>query len=196
VKAVPVIVPELKDKQITVARDQQDTYNAYQALQALLPWRTVYSRWTFTEEERKAIAEGADLFFQQLCFGNPLQPINFEIAKAKSEEEVRELLNLREYEVRFIRFEDQSESTTVEEGEAKRAESAVEFPSVMINGLMFTWEQLINAPELADAKRYIERANGFPLVREVAPAQPQQPEQAEPTLLEVEGDGTKPETVN
>lgn len=35
----------------------------------------VISRWSLTDEERKKIAEGADLYIEQLTFGDPLQPI-------------------------------------------------------------------------------------------------------------------------
>lgn len=192
-KAADIVVDELQEKQITVAKGQEDTYNAYQALVGILPWKPLLSRWKFSDEERKAIAEGADLFFTQATFGDPVQPITFTVADKFSEEDARELLNIREYEIRFIHYEDHSESTTVAEGEAKHAESVSYFPQVMINELMFTWEQLIDAPELADAKRYIERANGATLMREVPPAQPQQPQEAKPTTLEV-GDGIQGST--
>lgn len=35
----------------------------------------VISRWSLTAEERKAVAEGADLYLQQLTFNTSLQPI-------------------------------------------------------------------------------------------------------------------------
>lgn len=37
--------------------------------------RRVTSRWTLTEEQRKAVAEGADIYLTLLTYGNPLQPI-------------------------------------------------------------------------------------------------------------------------
>jgi len=37
--------------------------------------RRVTSRWTLTEEQRKAVAEGADIYLTLLTHGNPLQPI-------------------------------------------------------------------------------------------------------------------------
>lgn len=39
------------------------------------PQVPVTSRWKFTDAERKAIAEGADLYLTLLTFGTPLQPI-------------------------------------------------------------------------------------------------------------------------
>ena len=35
----------------------------------------VTSRWTLTPEQRKAIAEGADIYLTLLTFNQPLQPI-------------------------------------------------------------------------------------------------------------------------
>jgi len=37
------------------------------------------SRWEFTEEERKLIAEGGSLLLQQLTFGPPFQPVAMEV---------------------------------------------------------------------------------------------------------------------
>lgn len=37
--------------------------------------RGVLSRWNLTPEQRKAIAEGADIYLQLLTGGDPLQPI-------------------------------------------------------------------------------------------------------------------------
>lgn len=36
---------------------------------------TTFSRWTLTEEERAAIAAGADILVAVLNFGQPLQPL-------------------------------------------------------------------------------------------------------------------------
>jgi hypothetical protein len=35
----------------------------------------VMSRWTFTADQRKAVAEGEDIYLTLLTFGQPLQPI-------------------------------------------------------------------------------------------------------------------------
>jgi hypothetical protein len=37
--------------------------------------RKVLSRWSPNPEQRKALAEGADIYLQLLTFGDPLQPI-------------------------------------------------------------------------------------------------------------------------
>jgi hypothetical protein len=35
----------------------------------------VMSRWTLTDEQRRAVTEGADIYLTLLTYGNPLQPI-------------------------------------------------------------------------------------------------------------------------
>jgi hypothetical protein len=47
----------------------------YQPLPAFRSEKAILSRWRLTEEERKHIADGGDLFICQLPFDNPLQPI-------------------------------------------------------------------------------------------------------------------------
>lgn len=45
--------------------------------------RRVTSRWTLTPEQRKAVAEGADIFLTLLTFGKPLQPTSIAISDDK-----------------------------------------------------------------------------------------------------------------
>jgi|HubBroStandDraft_5_1064220.scaffolds.fasta_scaffold1526715_1 hypothetical protein len=52
-----------------------DSTNVYDPLPVLEVDGAVMSRWTFTDEERKYIAEGGDLFICQLHFGHAIQPI-------------------------------------------------------------------------------------------------------------------------
>src|SRR6266446_8504456 len=40
----------------------------------------VLSRWNFTAEQRKAVAEGADIFLELSTFGKPLQPIRMAVS--------------------------------------------------------------------------------------------------------------------
>lgn len=44
--------------------------------------QTVVTRWQFTDEERAAIANGADLYLEMLTFGSPLQPLRFVVGDA------------------------------------------------------------------------------------------------------------------
>lgn len=39
----------------------------------------VYTRWSLTGEERKAVAEGADIFLTIWTFHNPLQPVRLDV---------------------------------------------------------------------------------------------------------------------
>jgi hypothetical protein len=43
--------------------------------------RPVLSRWRFTEEERAAIAAGADIVLTILTFGGPLAPSHLQVVK-------------------------------------------------------------------------------------------------------------------
>jgi hypothetical protein len=52
----------------------------------------VLSHWTLTDEQRQAIAEGADVFLNLMTFGQPLQPIQIFVACDEDTEEIKELL--------------------------------------------------------------------------------------------------------
>lgn len=41
--------------------------------------RPMVTRWRPTTEERKMLAEGADIVLQQLTFGQPFQPVNLQV---------------------------------------------------------------------------------------------------------------------
>ena len=41
--------------------------------------RPMVSRWRLSDEERTAIANGADIVMQQLTFKNPFQPVNLQV---------------------------------------------------------------------------------------------------------------------
>lgn len=58
----------------------------YVSLKALpLPNTVVISRWDFTPEERRKIAEGGTLVVEQLTLGNPLQGIRLSIVTSSLE---------------------------------------------------------------------------------------------------------------
>ena len=59
---------------VTYAKDQPE-YRPLPVVKLHGKEGRVISRWTFTDEERAKIAEGADLFIEMLTFGMPLQPI-------------------------------------------------------------------------------------------------------------------------
>lgn len=42
--------------------------------------RPMITRWRFSDEERKAIADGADVVMTQLTFCNPFQPVHLQVS--------------------------------------------------------------------------------------------------------------------
>lgn len=72
----PVLAPEFVDKEVVYAKDQSE----YKPLPTLKNAAgVVMSRWRFTDEEREAIAHGADLMRSVWTFNQPLQPLYLEI---------------------------------------------------------------------------------------------------------------------
>lgn len=70
------VVKGLEQHQVVYAKDQPE----YMPLPTLKsPDGKVMSRWTFTDEERRLIAEGADLYLTLWTFNMPLQPIMVEV---------------------------------------------------------------------------------------------------------------------
>ena len=69
------VVPGFESQEIVYAKDQPQ----YRPLRTLVSdpgsEHRVISRWSPTEEQRKALSEGKDIFLELLTFGNPLQPI-------------------------------------------------------------------------------------------------------------------------
>lgn len=69
------IVHGLEDEEAVYAKDQPQ-YAPLPSLKSRKPDNKgrILTRWTFTEDERRAIAAGADLFVQIDTFQQPLQP--------------------------------------------------------------------------------------------------------------------------
>ena len=74
------VVDGMEDEEVVYAKDQPE----------YLPLRTlksqsgvVLSRWTLTEEQRQAIANGADVFLELHTFNKPLQPIRMAVSDGK-----------------------------------------------------------------------------------------------------------------
>jgi hypothetical protein len=68
------VIDGLEAKEIVFAENQSE-YTPLRTLVGNDRDRRVLSRWEPTPEQRKAIAEGADIYLQLLTFGQPLQPI-------------------------------------------------------------------------------------------------------------------------
>lgn len=73
------IIPEFAQYEITIAKDQPE----YTPLPVLAMHReqhgAIVSRWALSDEDRLAIAAGADIYLTQLTFGMPMQPIRLAV---------------------------------------------------------------------------------------------------------------------
>jgi hypothetical protein len=57
----------------------QSEYIPLPAVYLNAPSLPMLTRWRLTDEERTAIAAGADIVFTQLTFGMPFQPIHLQV---------------------------------------------------------------------------------------------------------------------
>lgn len=74
----PVLANEFKDQEVVYAKDQPE----YIPLPVLRNRNGVLlSRWVLTDEERKEIARGADIFLSNWTFNQPLQPVRIEVGE-------------------------------------------------------------------------------------------------------------------
>lgn len=74
------VIPGLEPYEIIFAKTQPE-YRPLRALRALEPQGRVMSRWTFTPEQREAIARGADILLTLMTFNQRLQPITLAVAE-------------------------------------------------------------------------------------------------------------------
>lgn len=75
----PVIPGIAQIDEVDWAKDQPE-YNTLTAITYREnPQVPVTSRWSFSESERAAIADGADLYLTLLTFGGPLQPVMLQV---------------------------------------------------------------------------------------------------------------------
>ncbi len=72
----------LEKYEVIYAHDQPE-YIPLRTLVSADHFRSAISRWTLTPEQRKAIAEGADIFLEISTFGKPLQPIRMMVSDDK-----------------------------------------------------------------------------------------------------------------
>jgi len=70
-EAVSPVLPTSGACEVTYASNQPE----YTPLPTFRTEKSVLSRWTLTETERKYIADGGDLFICMINFGGPLLPI-------------------------------------------------------------------------------------------------------------------------
>jgi len=68
------VIPGFEREEIVYAKDQPQ-YKPLRVLRTGNDDVSVITRWTLTPEQRKAVAEGADIFLELLTFGHSLQPV-------------------------------------------------------------------------------------------------------------------------
>ena len=73
------VIDGLESKEVVYAKDQPE-YIPLRTLKSDGSMGAVISRWTLTPEQRKAVADGADIFLELSTFHNPLQPIRMAIS--------------------------------------------------------------------------------------------------------------------
>lgn len=73
-RPAPSIHPDLKQWEVIFAKDQPE-YIPLAALRSRYENGKVMSRWPLSQEQRDAIASGADIYLELLTFNRPLQPI-------------------------------------------------------------------------------------------------------------------------
>ncbi len=86
--AACAIFDDLEACEVTFARGSE----VYAPLRTLTDHTTVLTRWTPTEEQRRSIAAGQDLYLELLTFGGPLQPIRLTVGMTI--EEAKQILHL------------------------------------------------------------------------------------------------------
>jgi len=73
------VVDGLESQEVVYAADQPQ-YIPLRTLRANGHMGGVISRWTLTPEQRKAVANGADIFLELSTFHEPLQPIRMVVS--------------------------------------------------------------------------------------------------------------------
>lgn len=76
------IIEGMEWEEIVYAADQPE-YLPLRSLKSKGKWGRVISRWTFTPEQRQAIANGADVLLELSTFNRPLQPIRMMVSDGK-----------------------------------------------------------------------------------------------------------------
>jgi hypothetical protein len=87
------VVDGLEKHEVVYAKDQPE-YLPLRTLRSNTREAQVMSRWTLTPEQRKAVAEGADIFLTLLTFGSPLQPITLAVSDNPNKDYFEHSFNL------------------------------------------------------------------------------------------------------
>jgi hypothetical protein len=76
------VVDGLEAQEVVYAKDQPE-YVPLRTLKSSGRMGAVITRWTLTPEQRKAVAEGADIYLELSTFHQPLQPIRMAVSDGK-----------------------------------------------------------------------------------------------------------------
>lgn len=77
---VSPVMPGSGPIEIVLGKDQPE-YTPLPAVYLDNGQRPMITRWRFSDEERKVIAEGADVVLTQLTFGNPFSPVHLQVTE-------------------------------------------------------------------------------------------------------------------
>lgn len=77
-KPVSPVLPGSSDIELILGKDQPQ-YIPLPAVYLNTPARPMITRFRLDDDERAAIAAGADIVLQQLTFCSPFQPVNLQI---------------------------------------------------------------------------------------------------------------------
>lgn len=122
----PVVVG-LESHEVVYAKEQPE-YNPLRVLRSKDGMGRVLSRWALTDEQREAVAAGADIYLELVTFNQPLQPIRVAIQQVPCpmEEPVVEIAvdyNLAEPDVQSEKEAAVDLADAVAEMKAKAAEA-------------------------------------------------------------------------
>lgn len=80
-KAVSPVMPGSEAIEIVLGKHQPE-YTPLPAVYLDTRACTMITRFRFSDEEKAAIADGADIVLQQLTFRQPFQPVNLQVCRA------------------------------------------------------------------------------------------------------------------
>lgn len=105
------VVDELEPYEIVLGEDQAGVL-PLPILRSPAPYYAALSRWQPSEEERKLIAEGADIYLTVWTYGAPHMPVALEVMRRTADPElIRERMDLdRELDQRMKPFYDSMKS--------------------------------------------------------------------------------------
>ncbi len=107
-----------ESREVVYAKDQPQ-YIPLRSLVSSDYTHSVISRWTLTPEQRKAVADGADVFLELATFGHPLTPIRMAVSDGQVDSDfLRDELQI---DVTPPRMQCPADKMTDAEVEAKKA---------------------------------------------------------------------------